>query len=267
LNGPARRRLLVLGGVDPCGGAGITADTLVAALHGVEALPIALALTVQNRHGFTASEDVAPNVWRAALAAALADGDVHAVKTGLLGSAAAVREVAAALRPLRGRVPIVVDPVLSATAGGYDAGRAVAAAFVTDLLPLATLVTPNTNELAALSDVGGRDGSAGAGGAVLKKGGHDEGEFAVDVLRRAGAPDVRFARRRLPVGPVHGTGCALATSIACGLADGLDLAVAVARAGDWLWAKLAALGPAPAEALPRTLPFAGASPITRTSPR
>lgn len=261
----ARRRVLLLGGVDPCGGAGITADAITASWHGVEPLPIALTLTVQNRHGFVASEQVAEASWCAALAAALADGDVHAVKTGLLGSANAVRRVAAMLRPLHGRVPIVVDPVFSATAGGYDAGRAVVAAYATELVPLATLVTPNTNELAALCGDDARPLFAAGCGAVLRKGGHDPGEFSVDVLSRPGAPDVRFSRRRLPVGPVHGTGCALGTSIACGLAVGLEITTAVERAGDWLWARLAALGPASAENLPRTLPFADAAAVTRTS--
>lgn len=263
----ARPRVLVLGGIDPCGGAGIAADVVVATLHGAEPLPIALALTVQNRHGFTASDDVAPASWQAALAAAIADGDVHAVKTGLLGSATAVRRVADALRPFRGRVPIVVDPVLSATAGGYDAGRLVVAAYVEHLVPLATLLTPNANELAALCGNDSGQLFAAGCGAVLRKGGHDDGAFAVDVLSRANEPEVRFVRRRLPVGPVHGTGCALATSIACELAAGADLAAAVERAGAWLWARLAALGPAPRGTPPRTLPFADLAAVTRTSSR
>ena len=95
------RRVLLLGGVDPCGGAGITADATVVAVHGAWPLPIAVALTAQNRHGFEALAAVPDTTWQRALRAALADGEVHAVKVGLLGGAATVAAVAEALTPLK----------------------------------------------------------------------------------------------------------------------------------------------------------------------
>ena len=249
------RRVLLLGGVDPTGGAGITADAIVAALHGAWPLPIAVVLTAQNRRHFAARFEVPAAQWRAALAAALADGEVHAIKTGLLGDGPVIAEVAAALRPLAADIPIVVDPVLSATAGGLPASRAAAAAYTTHLLPLAALVTPNLPEAEAL--FGGDPASALATGcrAVLRKGGHGTGPFVDDVLSLPGS-EATFRRARLAVGAVHGTGCALASAIAAQLANGVDVARACALAGDWLHGLLRELGAPPADGLPRALPLA-----------
>ena len=259
-------RVLLLGGVDPCGGAGITADALVVAAHGAWPLPIAVVLTAQNRQRFDARFEVPAPQWRAALAAALADGEVHAVKTGLLGDATGIADVAAALRPIAAKVPIVVDPVLSATAGGLAASAAAAAAYRAHLLPLTALVTPNLPEAEAL--FGGDPAAALAAGcrAVLQKGGHGAGPFADDVLSVPGR-EVRFRRARLAVGAVHGTGCALASAIAARLAHGADVAAACAAAGDGLHGLLNQLGAPPPDGLPRPLPLARLPAATGTSPR
>ncbi|MEO6597553.1 MAG: bifunctional hydroxymethylpyrimidine kinase/phosphomethylpyrimidine kinase [Planctomycetota bacterium] len=248
------RRVLLLGGLDPCGGAGLTADATVVAVHGAQPLPVAIATTAQNRRGFLSCHVLPTEVWREALDAALADGDVHAVKIGLLGAAPTVSLVAAALRPLLGRAPIVVDPVLSATAGGYTVPAAVAAAYREHLLPLATVLTPNHAE--AMAVYGGEPRSALAAGcaAVLQKDGHGSGAFAEDILyERTG--EVRFRRPRLHIGAVHGTGCALASALATLLARGLDTAAACRGAGDWLASLLQLLGPPAADGLPRNLPL------------
>ena len=248
------RRVLLLGGLDPCGGAGITADATVVAVHGAQPLPIAIVLTAQNRHGLQALNPVPPAVWQRALRAALADGEVHAVKVGLLGSTATVAAVAEALTTLRGRVPIVVDPVMSATAGGFEAPAALAEAYRAQLLPLASVLTPNRPEALFLYGLRPEIALALGCGFVLEKGGHGDGAFVEDRLH---GPDLatRFRRPRLPVGPVHGTGCALATALATKLAQGADVASACAMAGDWLFSLLQALGPAPATGLPRPLPL------------
>lgn len=253
-------RLLVLGGVDPCGGAGITADVLAASCHGARALPVPLVLTEQNRRGFVRAHAVDEVVWGGMLDAALGDGEVHAVKIGLLAGASQLRALVRRLVPLRGRVPIVVDPVLSATAGGLDAAPALAAAYRDELAPLGVVLTPNAPELVHLA---GGDPAVllqrGAG-AVLRKGGHDEGEQVVDELFTASG-SLAFRRRRLVVGRVHGTGCALATGLAALLAAGVPLAAASERAGAWLFTQLEALGPPPPgrSAPPRDLPFVQAS--------
>jgi len=260
------RRVLLLGGLDPCGGAGITADATVVAIHGAQPLPIAVVLTAQNRHGFQALDPVPGAAWQRALRAALADGEVHAVKVGLLGRTETVAAVAEALTALRGRAPIVVDPVLSATAGGFEAPAALAEAYRSQLLPLASVLTPNRPEALFLYGPRPEVALALGCGFVLEKGGHGEGAFVEDRLHGL-AGETRFRRPRLPVGSVHGTGCALASALATRLAQGCDVASACAMAGEWLFGLLQALGPAPAGGLPRPLPLAinpPASPSTST---
>jgi hydroxymethylpyrimidine/phosphomethylpyrimidine kinase len=245
------RRVLLLGGIDPSGGAGLTLDACVVAELGAHPLPVPVVLTAQNRHGFRAAFPVPEPHWRAAFDAACADGALHAVKIGLLGNAATATAVAAALAPLASQVPIVVDPVLSATAGGFTAAADLAAAYREHLAPLAALLTPNLPELATLY-AGDLAAALRRTPAVLVKGGHGGGGDATDLLvTREG--EQRFSRPRLPIGPVRGTGCALAAALAARLAQGHALADACRAAGDWLHARLAALGPPPTEGLPRTL--------------
>ena len=244
-------RLLLLGGVDPSGGAGLSVDAVVAALHGCAVAPVVTALTVQNRHAF--SDRVAPDAAfvARACAAAFDDGPVAAIKVGMLGAPTLAATVATALRPLAGTVPIVVDPVLVSTAPGLAAGAPLVAAYREHLLPLATVLLPNGPERAAFGDL---DGCAG----VLAKDGHGDGESCRDELRLRGAVVASFARPRLPVGRVRGTGCALATAIAARLAHGAGLADACRDAGDWLFTLLQHLGPGRGDAPPRLLPLATA---------
>ena len=249
------KRVLLLGGLDPSGGAGITLDATVVALHGLRPLPVAVVATVQNRRGFQSFAPVP--AWRQALAAVLDDGPVHAIKVGLLGDGALACEVADALQPLRASVPFVVDPVLSATTGGFAPREPLLAAYRERLAPLASLLTPNGPELAALFDGDVQRALRSGAGAVLHKGGHHDGPFADDVLCTA-AGATSFRRERLPAGPVRGTGCALAAAIAARLALGENLALACRGAGDWLAAMLRTLGPAAADGVPRTLPLATA---------
>ena len=259
-------RVLLLGGLDPSGGAGITADATVVAMHGLQPLPVPLALTAQNRHGFRECFAVPEGQWLAMLDAAVADGPVHAIKTGLLGSAAGIEALARRLRALAGAVPIVVDPVLSATAGGYAADGEVLGAYREHLLPLATLCVPNDPELQALA--GGDPDNLLALGcrAVLHKGGHRQDAMAIDTLYVGGAQH-RYERPRLLVGPVHGTGCALASAITARLAAGQELAAACRQAGDWLASLLAELARTPGDGLPRPLPFVASPSLRRTSTR
>jgi len=247
-----RSRLLLFGGLDPSGGAGLTVDVAVADACGAEGLPVAVALTVQNRRGFANWSPVATAQWRAAAAAQLDDAAVDVIKVGFVGDAQAVRDLAAFVRERAPAAPLVVDPVLGATAGGLAASPDLLDAYRTALLPLATVCTPNLPELQQL--FGGDPAAALATGcrAVLCKGGHGSGPTSVDVLVQAGG-EHRWERPRRDVGAVRGTGCRLATAIAAHLAGGLDLAAACARAGDELAGALAALGPPPADGLPRGL--------------
>jgi hydroxymethylpyrimidine/phosphomethylpyrimidine kinase len=248
------RRVLVLGGVDPSGGAGITADATVLALHGVQPLPVAVVLTAQNRHGFSAWFEVPRAQWRRALEAALGEGDVHAVKTGFFGAPDVVAAVADALEPVAHDVPVVVDPVLSATAGGFTAAAALARAYRDRMVPLAAVFTPNLAEAEAV--LGGDPEAALAEGcrAVLCKDGHGTAETVADELFVGGAVH-RFEHPRLPIGPVRGTGCALASALAAGLARGADPVAAGKDAVAWVAERLGRLGPPLPRGLPRTLPW------------
>jgi hydroxymethylpyrimidine/phosphomethylpyrimidine kinase len=134
------------------------------------------------------------------------------------------------IAPLRDRgVPIVVDPVLGATAGGWYASDRLLDVYRNALAPLADLLTPNLEEIERLAPAGPRELLDRGCRAVLVKGGH-AAEDPVEDRLWALAGDSVFRHPRLDVGPVHGTGCALATAIACGLARGDGVEVAT-RAG------------------------------------
>ncbi len=253
-------RVLLLGGLDPSGGAGITADATVIALHHAQALPIAIAFTEQNRLAFRRCYPVPSEQWCRALHAVLEEGEVHAVKVGLIADTLTLRTVARELTALRGQVPIVVDPVLSATAGGLIANSDLAAAYLELLVPITTVFTPNVPELAAVCEGDAKRALAAGAEAVLAKGGHAEGVHCEDVLWQ-GDERLAFVRSRQHVGPVRGTGCALASAIAARMAHGAGIAQACRRGGDWLAALLRVLGSASQDGLPRSLPFGRALPV------
>jgi hydroxymethylpyrimidine/phosphomethylpyrimidine kinase len=236
--------LLVIAGLDPSGGAGLLADCRVAAEHGVRAVGVVTATTVQDTAGVRAVELVAPEVLGEALTVLLGDVEVDAVKIGMLGDARTAEVVARALAATR--APVVWDPVIRPSRGGVpllagDPARAARA-----LLDEVRLVTPNVAEAGALSGIAvvdedsARAAAAAIGAAaVLIKGGHLAGGRARDVLRDGSEVTILDAPR-VDAGPVHGTGCVLSSAIACRLALGASLVEAVRAAKDYLGAKLAA---------------------------
>jgi hydroxymethylpyrimidine/phosphomethylpyrimidine kinase len=230
--------VLVIAGSDSSGGAGIARDVRTLARLGARALCVVTAVTAQSDTRVTAVHVVPAEVVRAQIAAAFATARVEAIKIGMLATAATVRAVAAALPP---RVPpLVLDPVLASSSGGElldDGGRA---ALRTTLLPRTTLLTPNIPEAAVL--LGARCGpseqallDAAAAllalgpAAVLLKGGHAEGPEATDLLLMAHAAP-RWLRAPRVNAVRRGTGCALSSAIAAGLAAGLELTAACERA-------------------------------------
>lgn len=240
------KTLLVIAGLDPSGGAGLLADARVAADHGVRAVGVATALTVQDTAAVRAAHPVPAEVIADQLATLLADVEVDAVKIGMLGDAALAPVVARALAATR--APVVWDPVLLPSRGGVRllAGDVAAAAAI--LLSEARVVTPNLAEAAALTgltvdNVDDMRSAAAAlrragAAAALVKGGHLSGD-PVDVLHDGEEVHV-FAGRRIDAGPVHGTGCVLSTAMACALAAGAPLAAAVGAAREYLRGKLGA---------------------------
>lgn len=223
--------VLCIGGIDSSGGAGVLRDFATAAELGVPARVAVSAVTAQTDQVVTAVQMVAPEVLKAQIAAAFAQGPVGAVKLGMLGTAEIVHSVFAALPRA---VPLVLDPVIAASSGRALLEPAGLSALL-DLMPRVTVVTPNLPELSLLAGRLGVvvDQAAEAllergVGAVLVKGGHATGAEAVDHLITAEGT-LPFASPRLP-GDRRGTGCSLATAIACGLARGQRLAEACTAA-------------------------------------
>ncbi|TKJ27423.1 bifunctional hydroxymethylpyrimidine kinase/phosphomethylpyrimidine kinase [Blastococcus sp. CCUG 61487] len=218
---------LTVAGSDPSGGAGIQADLKTFSALGAYGTAVLTALTAQNTRGVTGVHPVPPAFVGDQLRALLDDVEVHACKTGMLGSAGVVREVASVLAG-RAAGPVVCDPVMVATSGDRLVDDDAVAAVRTDLLPVVDLVTPNVPEAAALLDVspartveemaGQAEALLGLGPrAVLLKGGHLGGEESVDVLATPSGT-VRTVRPRLSTDATHGTGCTLSAAIAALLA-------------------------------------------------
>lgn len=234
-------RVLIIAGSDSGGGAGIQADIkTVTALGGYAATAIT-AVTVQNTLGVTGVHEVPLEVVEAQARAVLDDIGADAIKTGMLATVEIVELVA---RILDGaQAPAVIDPVMIAKGGAPLLERQAVEAVRRLLAPRAALLTPNAPEAEALTghpvtnlDEARRAGAAlltlGAR-AVLMKGGHIPGERVVDLLiTRDG--ETAFEGERIDTRHTHGTGCTLASACATGLAQGLSLVEAVARAWDYV---------------------------------
>jgi hydroxymethylpyrimidine/phosphomethylpyrimidine kinase len=236
-------RLLIIAGSDSSGGAGLQADIKTAAAFHTYAMTAVTAVTVQNTKGVSAVHPVPPAIVNAQIVACLSDIGADAIKIGMLGSAPVVKAVAEALAKHAKRIPIVLDPVMSAKGGKPLLAASAVAAFQKHLLPLATLVTPNLPETKALTGVKGtktKDVERAArllmqmgAKAALIKGGHATGATIDDVLVWERGVEV-FAFPRVKTKHTHGTGCTLSTAIACGLARGDSLPLAVGRAREFV---------------------------------
>lgn len=241
--------ILTIAGSDSGAGAGVQADARTIHALGGYALTAIAAVTAQNTRGVRAWRATPPALLAAQIEAVLEDFEVAAIKTGLLPGAAA-RTVAATLARWPG-IPLVVDPVLGSTSGTRFLSPAGLKALRGELLPRATLVTPNWPEAAALAGTSvGSFAEAEAAGrliverhgcAALVKGGHaPRGKVCRDCLV---TPDGRvrwFEGPRVATRNTHGTGCVLSAAIATGLARGDRLETAVRRARDFLGRALVA---------------------------
>ena len=235
---------LTVAGSDSGGNAGVQADLRVFHDYGLHGCTAFAALTAQNPKGVSAIHAVPPAFVAAQLDAVLGVYDIRALKTGMLGDAATVEAVAGRLAAHPG-IAKVVDPVMIATSGARLIASGAVDELKRSLLPLATVITPNLPEAAALC---GRDAPAEDlaselcgtyGCAVLVKGGHCPGADAVDVLCNGG----EVSEFSLPwvANPVstHGTGCSLAAALAAELAMGRSLSDAVAGAKRYVRAAIA----------------------------
>jgi hydroxymethylpyrimidine/phosphomethylpyrimidine kinase len=235
--------VLSIAGSDPSGGAGVQADLKTFAALRCYGMAAVTALTAQNTTGVFGVHAPSADFVAAQIDAVFADISVAAVKIGMLGSGAVAAAVADRLRAHRPPF-VVLDPVLAATSGDPLGSADVVDVIVRELAPLVDLVTPNAPEAARLADVAEpRDVAAQRAAAaalvargaraVLVKGGHLDGDVAVDVLLAAGVMR-EYSAPRVATGSTHGTGCTLSSAIAAFVAHGLPLDEAVGRAKDYL---------------------------------
>lgn len=231
-----------IAGTDSGGGAGLSADQRAADAFGVHLCPVVAAVTAQHSRAVTQLVKMAGALLGAQLAALAEDMPPRAVKTGLLGSAAAVRAVARWIDRLREAAPValVVDPVLGASTGTRFADADTLAAYRDELLPRATLLTPNHAEALRLADAAPDTPlpvlaaalRAHGAAAVAVTGGDRPDDVAGQVLDWISTPEASgwLAGPRIATPHTHGTGCTFASSAAAALALGFVVADALVLA-------------------------------------
>ena len=246
--GYSLKSVLSIAGSDSSGGAGIQADIKTIEALGLFAQTAITALTAQNTTGVAGVFDSSPEFVRAQIDAVFDDIRPDAVKIGMVSSAALVRAIAEGLRA-HGASNVVVDPVMVATSGSALMGEGVKDVLVSELFPMADVVTPNIPEAEALTgmSIGTKGDMERAArkialltkGAVLIKGGHDIDGVRADDLLYSGGECAWLLGERIDTENTHGTGCTLSSAIACGLAEGRDVQDAVARAKRYVAGALA----------------------------
>lgn len=240
---------LTIAGSDSSGGAGIQADLKTFAALGVYGASAITALTAQNTRGVTGIHAVPAEFVTAQIDAVFSDLEVGAVKIGMVAQVPSIDAIAAALSRRKPRY-VVLDPVMVATSGDRLLASEAVEALRSKLMPLASVITPNLLEAAALLGEPVAASAAAVEGqgrrllalgcrTVLIKGGHGEGAESIDYLVDA-ANTIALAAPRVATKNTHGTGCSLSSAIAAGLARGEDLEQAVRNAKAWISAAIAA---------------------------
>lgn len=229
--------VLSIAGYDPSSGAGITADIKTIAAHGCYGITCITALTVQSTRGVQRVDPVEGRIITETLEELAVDFDIAAIKIGMLGSAEAARAVAAFLKRHRPR-HVVLDPILKSSSGAELISKDGLELLKTRLLALATVITPNIFEAAALAGMevnnpeemnqaALRLQQMGAN-SVIVTGGHLNSPTDLILLR--GQPAVVLQAEKIPTQSTHGTGCAFSTAVACGLAKDKSLVNAATAA-------------------------------------
>lgn len=253
---------LTVAGSDSGAGAGIQADLKTFAALGVYGCSTITCLTAQNTQGVQDLHPVPAAFVEAQMRSVLSDMPVAVIKTGMLANSEIIHALAVTYDCCY-PVPLVVDPVMVATSGDPLLAKDAVSALIEELLPRASLITPNLQEAAALlgeqpaqniSEMRSQAERLMALGAqaVLIKGGHGESGEVTDLLISPAGVET-FTKPRIDTRNTHGTGCTLASAIAAGLAQGLVLPQAVSQARDFLQGALMA-------AVPQTL-GAGSGPV------
>jgi len=246
-------RVLTIAGSDSGGGAGIQADMRTMALLGVHGCVAVTAVTVQNTLGVKGFHEVPDDVVAGQMEAVVTDIGIQAAKTGMLASSSIIATVADTWQRLELSVPLVVDPVCASMHGDPLLAPSALDSLRGQLFPLATLVTPNLDEVRLLVDIEVIDSTSQRAAAkalhalgprwALVKGGHlRSSEFSCDLLYD-GADFYEFEAERLDTGDDHGGGDTLATAVACALAHGYTVPDAVGFGKQWVTESLRAAYP------------------------
>ena len=234
---------LTIAGSDSGGGAGIQADLKAFSALGVYGASVITAVTAQNTRAVTAVQMISPEVVCAQIKAVLDDIHVDAIKIGMLSDPATIDVVASELIGFNG--PIVLDPVMVAKSGDRLLQQDAIVALKQRLIPMATLITPNIPEAAALLDCEEADSEQQmlnqgrqllqlGHSAVLMKGGHASGDNCVDWLLQHDTDPVSLSAPRIATSNTHGTGCTLSAAIAAQLSHRNTLLIAVQKAHGYL---------------------------------
>jgi hydroxymethylpyrimidine/phosphomethylpyrimidine kinase len=241
-------RVLVVAGSDSGGGAGIQADIKTLSALGAYAMTAITAITVQNTMGVTDVHGIPPSIVAAQIRACLDDIGADAVKLGMLHSVPLIKAVADALANYPG-IPIIADPVMVAKGGATLLQSDAVGALSELMLPMAALITPNTEEAGVLlgEEVTDRASAVEAAErlaakydtAILLKGGHLNGPGVENFLQHPGGSIEWFVSPRLDTRHTHGTGCTLASAIAGGIAFGLTTSQAIEHACNYVHAAIA----------------------------
>ena len=239
---------LTIAGSDCSGGAGIEADIKTISAVGCYAAAVITAVTAQNPLGVRSVCKVTPAVIADQIAAVMDDIHPRAIKVGMVNDADSIRAIASTLRRYA-LPPLIIDPVMVATSGSQLMESDALSVFVDELLPLATLLTPNIPEAEILSGmaIGGLEDMEEAARriqkrgarAVLVKGGHGKGGDKTDLLLHGGTPRT-YSAPTIATHNTHGTGCTLSSAIAAFMAHGQGMEDAVGSAKAYLYEALRA---------------------------
>ncbi len=238
---------LTIAGMDPSGGAGILADIKAMSALGAYGCAVVAALTAQNTQAVTDISPVNPQFVRAQIDTLFADIDIHAVKLGMLGQTGIIEVVADRLGHYQ-PPHLVLDPVMVSKSGDLLLEQKAIGALREQLLPLATLLTPNLPEAGVLLEMRAVETvremrrvaerlrnrmTHGGHRWVLVKGGHLPGNDTIDVLHD-GDKMLELPGRRIPTRNTHGTGCTLSAAITALLPQMNDVPALTKRAKDYL---------------------------------
>ncbi|MEU2255682.1 bifunctional hydroxymethylpyrimidine kinase/phosphomethylpyrimidine kinase [Nocardia xishanensis] len=247
-------RVLTIAGTDSGGGAGIQADSRTMAMCGVHACVAVAAVTVQNSVGVSGFHEIPPQIVADQVRSVVGDIGVGAAKTGMLASTAIIEAVAEVCREVGigrdGAIPLVVDPVAASMHGDPLLHAEALDAVRHTLIPLATIVTPNLDEVRLITGITVTDQADARRAAqalhdmgprwAIVKGGHlRSSELSTDLLFD-GENYYEFPAPRITTGNDHGGGDTLAAAIACALAHGYPVPEAVEFAKEWTRRCLAA---------------------------